>query len=81
MLIILRGSFGGEVLIIRGRAEYESETAGCRLKDARKYIQIIYFHEKGGFLSGFGKLDRFGYLGEEYRTFQNCILRRNEHAF
>jgi len=68
-------------LIICARAEYESETTGCRSKNARKHIQIIYFHDKGGFLSGFGKLDRFGYLGEEYRTFQNCILRRNEHAF
>lgn len=68
-------------MIICARAEYESETTGCRSKNARKHIQIIYFHDKGGFLSGFGKLDRFGYLGEEYRTFQNCILRRNEHAF
>jgi hypothetical protein len=64
VLIILRGSFGGEVLIICARAEYESETTGCRSKNARKHIQIIYFHDKGGFLSGFGKLDRFGYLGE-----------------
>ena len=66
---------------VRVRAEFESETTGCISKEARKYIKIIYFQENVGFLSGFGKLDRFGYLGEEYRTFQNCILRRNKHAF
>ena len=79
--IILRGSFGGEVLIIRARAEFESETAGYRSKDAREHIKIIYFQENGSFLSGFGKLNRFGYIGEEYSTFQNCILRRTKHAF
>ena len=68
-------------MIIRARAEVESETTGFTSKNTQKDLKIIYFRKKGGFLSGFGKLDRFGYLGEEYRTFQNCILRRNKHAF
>ena len=68
-------------MIVCARAEVESETTGFTSKNAQKDLEIIYFHENGGFFSGFGKLDRFGYLGEEYRTFQNCILRRNEHAF
>ena len=66
---------------VRARTEIEFETTGFLSKNAQKDLKIIYFHENGGFLSGFGKLDRFGYLGEEYRTFQNCILRRIKHAF
>jgi len=81
VLIILRGSFGGEFLRVRARAEFESETNGLISKNAKKDLEIIYFHENGGFLSGFGKLNCFGYIGEEYRTFQNCILRRIKHAF
>ena len=66
---------------VRARAMVECEIVDFSSKNAQKDLEIIYFHENGGFLSGFGKLDRFGYLGEEYRTFQNCILRRNKHAF
>ena len=66
---------------VRARAMFECEIVSFSSKNAQKDLEIIYFRENGGFLSGFGKLDRFGYLGEEYRTFQNCILRRNEHAF
>ena len=66
---------------VRARTEFESETNGFISKNAKKDLEIIYFHENGGFLSGFGKLNRFGYIGEEYRTFQNCILRRISNAF
>ena len=66
---------------VRASKKNEWKIAGFLLDKAQRCTQIIYFHENGGFLSGFGKLDRFGYLGEEYRTFQNCILRRNKHAF
>ena len=66
---------------VRARAEVESETTGFISKNAQKDLEIIYFRENGGFLSGFGKLNRFGYIGEEYRTFQNCILRRIKHDF
>ena len=66
---------------VRARAMFECEIVSISSKNAQKDLEIIYFREKGGFLSGFGKLDRFGYLGEEFRTFQNCILRRNKHAF
>ena len=66
---------------VRVRAEVESETTGFISKNAQKDLKIIYFRKKGGFLSGFGKLSCFSYIGEEYSTFQNCILRRIKHAF
>ena len=50
VLIILRGSFGGEVLIIRARAEVESETTGFISKNVQKDFEIIYFHKYGCFL-------------------------------
>jgi len=60
---------------------FECEIARFSSKNAQKDIEIIYFRKNGRFLSGFGKLNRFGYIGEEYRTFQNCILRRTKHDF
>ncbi len=60
---------------------FECETVSFSSKDAQKNLEIIYFLKNGRFLSGFGKLNRFGYIREEYTTFQNCILRRTEHAF
>ena len=66
---------------VRARAKFESETAGFISGNAEKDFKTIYFHNNGEFLSGFEKLNRFGYIGEEYRTFQNCILRRIKHAF
>ena len=66
---------------VHARAMFESETTGFISRNTQKDLKIIYFYEKGGFLSGFGKLNRFGYIGEEYRTFQNCILRRIKHDF
>jgi len=59
----------------------EHEFASFSEKNAQKDLEIIYFRKNGRFLSGFGKLNCFGYIGEEYRTFQNCILRRIKHAF
>ncbi len=66
---------------VRARAMVECEIASFSSKNAQKDLKIIYFHENGGFLSGFGKLNCFGYIGEEFRTFQNCILWRIKHAF
>ena len=66
---------------VRARAMFECEIVSFSSKNAQKDIEIIYFRKNGRFLSGFGKLNRFGYIGEEYRTFQNCILRRIKHDF
>ena len=66
---------------VRARAMVECETVSFSSKKAQKDLEIIYFRENGRFLSGFGKLNCFGYIGEEYRTFQNCILRRIKNAF
>ena len=65
---------------VRARAMVECEIASISSKNAQKDLEIIYFRKNGRFLSGFGKLNRFGYIGEEYRTFQNCILRRIKNA-
>ena len=81
LFIILRGSFGGRCLRVRARAMVECETVSFSSEKAQKYLEIIYFRKNGCFLSGFGKLNRFGYIGEEYSTFQNFILRRIKHAF
>jgi len=59
----------------------ECEIVDFSSKNAQKDLEIIYFHENEGFLSGFGKLSCFSYIGEEYSTFQNFILRRIKHAF
>ena len=66
---------------VRARAMFVCEIASFSSKNAQKDLEIIYFRKNGRFLSGFGKLNCFGYIGEEYRTFQNCILRRIKHAF
>jgi hypothetical protein len=68
-------------LRVRARPMGESEIACFLSKIAQNDVKIIYFHETGGFLSGFGKLNCFSYIGEECSTFQNCILRRIKHAF
>jgi hypothetical protein len=81
VFIILRGSFGGEFLRVHARTEVKSETTGFLSKNVQKDFKIIYFRKNGRFLSGFGKLNRFGYIGEEYSTFQNCILWRIKDAF
>ena len=65
LVIILRGSFGGEFLIIRARAEVESETTGFTSKNAQKDLKIIYFRKKRCFASAFEKSDCFIYIGGE----------------
>jgi hypothetical protein len=65
----------------RARAMVECEIVTFSSKNVQKDFKIIYFRKNGRFLSGFGKLNRFGYIGEEYSTFQNFILRRIKHAF
>ena len=66
---------------VRACARFECEINEFSSNNARNDLKIIYFRKNGRFLSGFGKLNRFGYIGEEYRTFQNFILRRIKHAF
>ena len=53
---------------VRARADVESETTGFISKNAQKDLKIIYFRKNGGFISGFGKLNCFGYIPNLTRT-------------